>query len=171
MYYGDKVKTIAVIGWKNSGKTTLVSNLVKFFKEKKIKVGVVKHAHHSFDIDQKGKDSFRHRVAGAQEVLLSSQNRWALIHELRNELEPGLKSLLLKLSSVDLVLVEGYKHEPYLKLEAYRVENKKVPFALTRRDIIAIASDTVHPDVDLPVFHLNRTSDIATFILTKVELI
>ena len=165
------MKVFGIVGWKNSGKTGLVERLVDEISSRGFTVSTIKHAHHSFDIDQKGKDSFRHRVAGAQEVLLSSQNRWALIHELRNELEPGLKSLLLKLSPVDLVLVEGYKHEPYSKLEAYRVENKKVPFALTRSDIIAIASDTVHPNVDLPVFHLNGTSDIATFILTKVELI
>ena len=165
------MKVFGIIGWKNSGKTGLTERLVDEISSRGFSVSTIKHAHHTFDIDQNGKDSFRHRVAGAQEVLLSSQSRWALIHELRNELEPSLKSLLHKLSPVDLVLVEGYKREPYLKLEAYRVENKKAPLALTGSDIIAIASDTAHPDVDLPVFHLNRTSDIATFILTKVELI
>ena len=102
---------------------------------------------------------------------MSSKNRWALIHELRNQCELDLNSLLHKLSPVDLVLVEGFKQEPYLKLEAFRAENKKVPFAATGGEIIAIASNTVHPDLDLPVFDLNKTSDIATFILTKVELI
>tara|TARA_A100001011_G_scaffold372048_1_gene430036 strand:+ start:106 stop:603 length:498 start_codon:yes stop_codon:yes gene_type:complete len=165
------MKVFGIIGWKNSGKTGLMERLVDEISSRGFTISTIKHAHHTFDIDQKGKDSFRHRLAGAQEVLLSSQKRWALIHELRNELEPSLKSLLHKLSPVDLVLVEGYKHESYLKLEAYRVENKKAPLALTDSDIIAIASDTVHADLDLPVFNLNRASDIATFILTKVELV
>ena len=165
------MKVFGIVGWKNSGKTGLMERLVDEISSRGFTISTIKHAHHTFDIDQKGKDSFRHRVAGAQEVLLSSQKRWALIHELRNELEPSLKSLLHKLSPVDLVLVEGYKHESYLKLEAYRVENKKAPLALTDSDIIAIASDTVHADLDLPVFNLNRASDIATFILTKVELV
>ena len=165
------MKLFGIIGWKNSGKTGLMERLVGEISSRGFTVSTIKHAHHTFDIDQKGKDSFRHRVAGAQEVLLSSRNRWALIHELRNKCEPDLNSLVRRLSPVDLVLVEGYKHESYLKLEAYRVENKKAPLALTDSDIIAIASDTVHADLDLPVFNLNRASDIATFILTKVELV
>ena len=165
------MKLFGIIGWKNSGKTGLMERLVGEISSRGFTVSTIKHAHHTFDIDQKGKDSFRHRVAGAQEVLLSSRNRWALIHELRNKCEPDLNSLVRRLSPVDLVLVEGYKHESYLKLEAYRVENRRVPFALTGNGIIAIASDTVHPDIDLPVFDLDSTSDIAAFILTKVELI
>ena len=165
------MKVFGIIGWKNSGKTGLMERLVGEISSRGFTVSTIKHAHHTFDIDQKGTDSFRHRVAGAQEVLLSSKNRWALIHELRTQCELDLDSLLDKLSPVDLVLVEGYKHESYLKLEAYRIENRKVPFAVTGSEIIAIASDTVHPDVDVPVFDLNRTSDIATFILAKVELL
>ena len=165
------MKVFGIVGWKNSGKTGLMERLVGEISSRGFSVSTIKHAHHTFDIDQKGKDSFRHRLAGAQEVLLSSKNRWALIHELRSKCEPDLKSLLHKLSPVDLVLVEGYKLESYLKLEAFRIENKKVPFALTGDEIIAIASDTLHPEIDLPVFDLNKTSDIATFILSKVELI
>ena len=165
------MKVFGIVGWKNSGKTGLMERLVGEISSRGFSVSTIKHAHHTFDIDQKGKDSFRHRVAGAQEVLLSSKNRWALIHELRNKCEPDLNSLLNKLSPVDLILVEGYKHEPYLKLEAYRIENNKLPLGLTGSGIIAIASDTVHPDLDIPVFDLNKTSDIATFILTKVKLI
>ena len=165
------MKVFGIIGWKNSGKTGLMERLVGEISSRGFSVSTIKHAHHTFDIDQKGKDSFRHRVAGAKEVLLSPQNRWALIHELRNDCEPDLKSLLRKLSPVDLVLVEGYKREPYLKLEAYRINNKKELLALTGNEVIAIASDTIHLDVDLPIFDLNKTSDIATFILTKVELI
>tara|TARA_A100001011_G_scaffold383315_1_gene454362 strand:+ start:253 stop:750 length:498 start_codon:yes stop_codon:yes gene_type:complete len=165
------MKVFGIVGWKNSGKTGLMERLVGEISSRGFSVSTIKHAHHTFDIDQTGKDSFRHRVAGAQEVLLSSKNRWALIHEVRNKCEPDLNSLLCKLSPVDLILVEGYKNEPYLKLEAYRIENNKLPLALNGSEIIAIASDTVHPDLDLPVFDLNKTSDIATFILTKVKLI
>ncbi|PQM61861.1 MAG: molybdopterin-guanine dinucleotide biosynthesis protein B [Rhodobacteraceae bacterium] len=165
------MKVFGIVGWKNSGKTGLMERLVREISSRGFSVSTIKHAHHTFDIDQEGKDSFRHRMAGAQEVLLSSQNKWALIHELRNKCEPDLKSLLQKLSLVDLVLVEGYKYESYPKLEAYRTENKRVPFALTGNEIIAMASDTTHPDVNLPIFDLNKTSEIATFILAKVELL
>lgn len=165
------MKVFGITGWKNSGKTGLMERLVDEISSRGFTVSTIKHAHHTFDIDQKGTDSYRHRIAGAQEVLLSSQNRWALIHELRNKCELDLDSLLHKLSPVDLVLVEGFKQEPFLKLEAYRAENKKLPFALTGNEIIAIASNTVHPDLDLPVFDLNKTSEIANFILTKVELV
>ena len=165
------MKVFGITGWKNSGKTGLMERLVDEISSRGFTVSTIKHAHHTFDIDQKGTDSYRHRIAGAQEVLLSSQNRWALIHELRNKCELDLDSLLHKLSPVDLVLVEGFKQEPFLKLEAYRAENKKLPLALTGNEIIAIASNTVHPDLDLPVFDLNKTSEIANFILTKVELV
>ena len=165
------MKIFGIVGWKNSGKTGLMERLVGEISGRGFSVSTIKHAHHTFDIDHEGKDSFRHRVAGAKEVILSSPTRWALMHELGNNCEPDLNSLLEKLSPVDLVLSEGYKHEPYFKLEAYRIANKKIPLALTGTDIIAIASDTVHPDIDLPVFDLNNTSDIATFILTRVGLI
>ena len=165
------MKVFGIVGWKNSGKTVLVERLVSEISLRGFSVSTIKHAHHTFDIDVAGKDSFRHRVAGAKEVLLSSQTRWALMHELKKNCEPDLDSLLGKLSPVDLVLVEGYKHESFLKLEAYRSENKRVPFAVGGNDIIAIASDTVHLDVDLPIFDLNSISDIATFILTQVELL
>ena len=165
------MKVFGIIGWKNSGKTGLVESLVSEISVRGFSVSTVKHAHHNFDIDDEGTDSFRHRVAGAKEVLISSQTRWALMHEIKKNCEPDLHSLLGRLSPVDLVLVEGYKHESFLKLEAHRSENNKVPFALSGNDIIAIASDTADLDVELPIFDLNNISDIATFILTKVELI
>ena len=165
------MKSFGIVGWKNSGKTSLMERLVSEISGQGFSVSTIKHAHHSFDLDHAGKDSFRHRVAGAKEVLLSSKTRWALMHELRSNQEPDLNTLLNKLSPVDLVLVEGYKREPYLKLEAYRSVGRKVPFAQNCRDIVAIASDTVHPDIELPIFDLNNTSAIATFILTRVELI
>ena len=165
------MKVFGIIGWKNSGKTGLMERLVTEITVQGFSVSTIKHAHHTFDIDREGKDSFRHRAAGATEVLLCSQTRWALMHELKNNCEPGLGDLLERLSPVDLVLVEGFKKESYLKLETFRIENGKVPFARTNSDIIAIASDTVHSDLDLPVFDLNHTSDIATFILKQVKLL
>ena len=165
------MKIFGIVGWKNSGKTGLMERLVGEISSQGFSVSTIKHAHHSFDVDNPGKDSFRHRVAGAKEVLLSSKSRWALMHELRENCEPDLSSLLGKLSPVDIVLIEGYKHYNYLKLEAFRVENEKVPFALSSSDIVAIASNTEHPNVDLPIFDLNDTSEIATFILNQVELL
>ena len=165
------MKIFGIVGWKNSGKTGLMERLVGEISGRGFSVSTIKHAHHTFDIDHEGKDSFRHRVAGAKEVILSSQTRWALMHELKSNCEPDLDVLLRKLTPVDLVLVEGFKNETYLKLEAYRIENEKVPLALSINGIVAIASDAVHYDIDLPIFDLNRTSEIATFILTQVKLI
>ena len=164
------MKIFGIVGWKNSGKTGLVERLVNEISLKGFSVSTIKHAHHSFDIDQMGKDSFRHRQAGALEVLLSSENRWALMHELRNSPEPKLTDLLSKLSPVDLVLVEGFKNDPYLKLEAYRIENKHTPLGESNRDIIALASNTRHPNLSLPIFDLDDTTEIANFILRKVDL-
>ena len=164
------MKTIAVIGWKNSGKTTLVSNLVKFFKENKIKVGVVKHAHHSFDIDHKGTDSFRHRKAGAKEVLLASGKRWALIHELMDEPEKDFDFLVNRIAPTDLILVEGFKAEVHNKIEVIREENKKTPIHMSDENVLAIAADYKISDVSLPIFHLDEISKIANFILKKVGL-
>ena len=108
-------RVFGIVGWKNSGKTTLVERLVSYFTKKGYKVSTIKHAHHSFDVDYEGTDSFRHRVAGASEVLLTSRNRWALIHELREEMEPDFEYLLNKLGKVDLVLIEGFKNGQHPK--------------------------------------------------------
>ena len=114
-----------IVGWKNSGKTTLVERLVSEITGRGFSVSTVKHAHHAFDVDHEGKDSFRHRVAGASEVLLASRNRWALMHEIRDDAEPPLSELLEKLSPVDLVLIEGYKRDSHAKVEAHRAETKQ----------------------------------------------
>jgi len=164
------MKTFGIVGWKNSGKTGLVERLVTEISLKGFSVSTIKHAHHTFDIDQMGKDSFRHRQAGAMEVLLSSENRWALMHELRDSSEPNLNELLSKLSPVDLVLIEGFKNEYGLKMEAYRIENNNIPLGQSANDIIALASNTTHPNLNLPIFDLDDTSEIANFILKEVDL-
>src|SRR5262249_50377293 len=119
------MRVIGLAGWSGSGKTTLLTRLIPRLVARGLCVSTVKHAHHSFDVDQPGKDSHAHRAAGATEVLVGAQSRWALVHELRDAAEPSLRELLRKLSPVDLVLIEGYKREPHPKLEVYRRGNGK----------------------------------------------
>src|SRR6202162_3896727 len=114
------MKVIGIAGWSGAGKTTLLTRVIPILAARGLSISTIKHAHHAFDIDQPGKDSHTHRLAGATEVLVGSANRWALVHELRGAAEPRLAPLLEKLSPVDLVLVEGYKRAPHPKLEVYR---------------------------------------------------
>ena len=158
-----------VVGWKNSGKTGLMERLVTEFVARGLTVSTLKHAHHTFDVDHEGKDSHRHRIAGATEVLLSSRNRWALMHEMRDEDEASLKTLLARLSPVDLVLVEGYKRDTHHKIEAHRAETGNPLIATEDSTIRAVASDT-DLTLDRPVFDLNDTAGIADFILAEVGL-
>ena len=163
------MKIYGVTGWKNAGKTGLMERLVTEITGRGISVSTVKHAHHTFDVDHPGKDSHRHRVAGATEVLLASRNRFALMHELRDEDEPTLEVLLSKLAPVDLVLVEGYKRDRHPKVEAFRAETGNDLIAPGDPTIRAMASDTPL-DLDRPVFDLNDTKAIADFILSEVGL-
>lgn len=163
------MKLYGVTGWKNAGKTGLMERLVSEFVARGLRVSTVKHAHHSFDVDHIGKDSHRHREAGASEVLLASRNRFALMHELRDEDEPTLQTLLSKLAPVDLVLVEGYKRDRHPKIEAFRAETGNPLIAPEDDTIRAIASDSPL-DVDRPVFDLNDTRAIADFIMGEVGL-
>lgn len=163
------MKLFGVTGWKNAGKTGLMERLVTEFVARGYRVSTVKHAHHTFDVDHEGKDSHRHRVAGASEVLLASRNRYALMHELRDEDEPTLDELLSKLSPVDLVLVEGYKRDRHPKIEAFRAETGNPLIAKEDDTIRAVASDTPM-DMDRPVFDLNDTKAIADFISAEVGL-
>lgn len=158
-----------VVGWKNAGKTGLMERLVTEITSRGYGVSTVKHAHHSFDVDHEGKDSHRHRVAGATEVLLASRNRFALMHELRAEDEPSLEMLLSKLSPVDLVLVEGYKRDAHPKVEAHRGATGNPLIAPGDPTVRAVASDTPL-DIDRPVFDLNNTKAVADFILAEVGL-
>lgn len=163
------MKVFGVTGWKNAGKTGLMERLVTEISGRGISVSTVKHAHHSFDVDQPGKDSYRHRAAGAQEVLLASANRFALMHELRGGAEPTLAELLARLSPVDLVLVEGYKRDDHAKIEAHRAETGQPLIAPGDSNIRAVASD-VPLDLDRPVFDLDDTAAVADFILAEVGL-
>jgi len=163
------MRLYGIVGWKNAGKTGLMERLVTEITGRGISVSTIKHAHHSFDVDHPGKDSHRHRVAGATEVLLASRNRFALMHELRGEDEPILSALLEKLAPVDLVLVEGYKRDSHPKVEAHRAETGNPLIAPDDPTVHAVASDTAL-DLDRPVFDLDDTRAIADFILQEVGL-
>jgi molybdopterin-guanine dinucleotide biosynthesis adapter protein len=164
------MKVWGVVGWKNSGKTGLMERLVSEFVARGLTVSTLKHAHHQFDVDQPGKDSHRHRVAGATEVLLASRNRWALMHELRDEEEPPLEQLLARLSPVDLVLVEGYKRDRHPKIEAHRAVTRNPLIAPDDPTVRAIASDSGAIAEGRPTFDLNDTDSIADFIAAELEL-
>ena len=163
------MKIFGVTGWKNSGKTGLMERLITEFTARGLSVSSIKHAHHSFDIDHPGRDSYRHRDAGARQVLLASRNRWALMHELRDEDEPSLGDLLKQLSPVDLVLIEGYKRDRHPKIEAHRKETGQPLIAPEDETIVAVASDT-SVTIDRPVLELNDTASIANFIAQHLEL-
>ena len=158
-----------VIGWKNSGKTGLMERLVTEITGRGFTVSTVKHAHHSFDIDHPGRDSYRHRDAGAREVLLTSGNRWALMHELRGEPEQKLEELLTKLSPVDLVLIEGFKRDNHKKIECHRAATRNGLIAADDDTVVAVASDEA-VDIELPVFDLDDTVKIADFVLEQTGL-
>ena len=163
------MKIYGVTGWKNAGKTGLMERLIAELTERRVSVSSLKHAHHTTDIDQPGRDSYRHRQAGAREVLLATPNRWALMHELRDAPEPPLDALLERFSPVDLVLIEGYKNEAHPKIEAFRAVNGKRPLAEENGTIRALASDSPLETV-LPLFDLDDTGAIADFILNEVGL-
>lgn len=163
------MKVFGVTGWKNAGKTGLMERLVTEITGRGITVSTVKHAHHTFDVDHPGKDSHRHRTAGASEVLLSSRNRVAIMQELRDAPEPPLSELLERLKPVDLILIEGYKRDDHPKVEAHRAETGNPLIALEDPTIRAVASD-VPLDLDRPVFDLDDTRAIADFILGEVGL-
>lgn len=164
------MKVWGVTGWKNSGKTGLMERLVAEFAGRGLRVSTVKHAHHAFDVDHEGKDSYRHRQAGATEVLLSSRKRWALMHEHRGTDEATLDELLAKLSPVDLVFVEGFKRERHPKVEAHRAETGSPLIAPGDETIRAIASDSQASVPGRPTFHLNDTSAIAAFIAAELDV-
>lgn len=164
------MRVYGITGWKNSGKTTLVERLVAELVARGFAVSTIKHAHHGFDLDRPGKDSFRHRAAGAGQVLVASRRRWALMTELPGEEEPRLSDLLARLDPVDLVLVEGYKRDSHPKIEARRAETAQDLIARGDETIEAVASDTSLPGLDRPVFDLDDIPAIAGFILGRVGL-
>ncbi|PTW57550.1 molybdopterin guanine dinucleotide biosynthesis accessory protein MobB [Breoghania corrubedonensis] len=160
-----------ITGWKNSGKTTLVERLVAELTGRGYRISTIKHAHHAFDIDHQGTDSYRHREAGAVEVALVSGHRWALMHELRGDDEPPLEAVLNRISPCDLVLVEGYKREAHAKIEARRTgASKTEPLTPGDPAIVAIATDHPIEGESVPVLDLNDVSAIADFIIDHCRL-
>jgi molybdopterin-guanine dinucleotide biosynthesis adapter protein len=159
------MRVIGIAGWSGAGKTTLVTAIIPRLIARGARVSTIKHAHHSFDVDQPGKDSYTHRLAGASEVLVSSANRWALVHELRGAAEPSLDSLLAKLAPVDLVLVEGFKHASHPKLEIFRAILGKPPLHPDDPYVVAVASDVVFAAARVPVVALDDTDAIVDLVL------
>ena len=160
---------VGIAGWKNSGKTTLVERLVRELTGRGLSVSTIKHAHHDFDIDHPGKDSYRHRMAGAGEVLVASAQRWALVHELRDEREPSLEELLAQLKPCDVVLVEGFKYGPHRKIEVRR-DAKAVLLAQDDASVVAVASDDPALAAGHVCLPLNNAAAIADFIGSLVDL-
>ncbi len=163
------MKVYGVTGWKNAGKTGLMERLVAEITKRGYSVSTLKHAHHGVDVDQKGTDSYRHREAGANEVLLASGQRVAIMQELRGTPEPSLNSLLERLRPVDLILIEGFKREAHPKIEAFRAEAGTPLIAEVNETIRAVASDTPL-ELSIPVLDLNDTAAIADFVLQEVGL-
>jgi len=159
------MRIIGLAGWSGSGKTTLITKVLPVLIGRGHRVSTLKHAHHGFDLDTPGKDSFMHRAAGASEVLISSAKRWALLHELRDDAEWNMPALLKKISPVDLVLVEGFKREKFPKVEIYRAANGKPLLHGEDGFIVAIASDSRLPDLKLPVIDLNDIEAVADALL------
>jgi len=167
------VRVIGLIGWSGSGKTTLMVELIGELTGRGYTVSTVKHAHHGFDLDQPGKDSYRHRSAGAGEVMVAAANRWALLHELAGAPEPSLDQLLAHMSPVDLVLVEGFKHHRHDKIEIYRPSLGQPLLAATDPSVIAIASDVPFTGATagkVATLDLNDPAGIARFILATCGL-
>lgn len=163
------MKVFGFAGWSGSGKTTLIEKLIPRFANAGLRVSLVKHAHHSFDVDQPGKDSYRHRHAGAAEVLVTSSRRWVLMHELRGAPEPAFDEQLRRLSPSDLVIVEGFKHAAIPKLEVWRRITGEPLLHPNDKHIVAVASDT-KIETRLPLLDLNDDAAIASFILAHLRL-
>jgi molybdopterin-guanine dinucleotide biosynthesis protein B len=159
------MRIIGLAGWSGSGKTTLIKKLIPSLIARGSSVSTLKHAHHGFDLDQPGKDSFFHRAAGATEVIISSARRWAILHELREEPEWDLLALVAKMSPVDLVLVEGFKRDAFPKLEIHRAANGKPLIHPDDPHIVAIAADIALPQAKIPVIDLNNVEAIADLLL------
>ena len=164
------MKVFGIVGWKNSGKTGLLERLVDDIANRGFSVSTMKHAHHNFDVDQKGKDSFRHRKAGAHQVLLSSDARWVLMTELRESFKLTMKEQLRKMDPGDLVLIEGFKTNAHLKIETYRRVTGQPLIAPSDKNIIAVATND-EVDTVVPILNLDDTKTIADFVLKTVGLL
>ena len=163
------MKTFGFAGWSGSGKTTLIEKLMPLFVKRGLRVSLIKHAHHTFDVDHPGKDSYRHGHAGAMEVLVTSARRWVLMHELRGALEPSFEEQIRHFSPCDLLIVEGFKFAPIPKLEVWRRETGQGLLHPNDPHIVAVASDA-KLETTLPLLDLNDAAAIAAFILAHLEL-
>ena len=163
------MKTFGFAGWSGSGKTTLIEKLIPLFVERGLRVSVLKHAHHTFDVDHPGKDSYRHRLAGAAEVLVTSSRRWVLMHELRGGKEPTFEEQIAHLSPCDLLIVEGFKYAPIPKLEVWRAVTGEPMLHPNDPHIVAVASDA-KVATTVPLLDLNAHERIAAFVLDHLKL-
>ena len=159
------MKVIGIVGWSGSGKTSLVVQVLPILREHGLRVSTMKHAHHRFDVDKPGKDSFRHREAGASEVLVVTSSRWVLMHESRDEPEPSIESLIERMTPVDLLLIEGFKTHHHPKIEIYRESEGKALLCPEDPGIVAVASDVQLTDLKVPCLDLNDPGAVAAFIL------
>ena len=161
---------IGLIGWSGSGKTTLLSDLIPLLTERGFTVSTMKHTHHDFDMDQPGKDSYRHREAGAQEVLLTSRKRWALLHELRDAPEFEMEELISKMAPVDILLIEGFKSHSFPKIEVNRPSRGKKLLCKTDDSVVALATDEEVEGAGVPILDLNSVEAIADFIVGYLKI-
>lgn len=166
---GCEPRLLGITGYKNSGKTTLVERLVEEFTKRGLSVSTIKHAHHTFDIDHKGRDSYRHRKAGAREVAVISRNQWAVIRDMHDEPEPPLEEIVAKMTPCDLVIVEGYKRDRHPKIEARNLELDHPPLAGDDATVIAIAASGPIGDAPVPVFGRDDIAAIADFAAGYLE--
>jgi molybdopterin-guanine dinucleotide biosynthesis adapter protein len=164
------MKVMGIVGWSGSGKTSLLVELLPLLKNMGLRVSTMKHAHHRFDVDKPGKDSFRHREAGASEVLVVTSSRWVLMHESREEPEPSIEALLERMTPVDLLLIEGFKTHHHPKIEIHRKSEGKPLLCKNDPEIVAVASDCLLPELKIPRLDLNDSSAIASFILLHTGL-
>ncbi|HEX4243493.1 MAG TPA: molybdopterin-guanine dinucleotide biosynthesis protein B [Steroidobacteraceae bacterium] len=160
-------RVLGIAGWSGAGKTTLLTKLIPVFTARGIRVATLKHAHHLFDVDQPGKDSYEHRKSGACEVIVSSARRWVQMHELGDQAEATLAQLLAKVSPCDLILVEGFKNDRHPKLEVFRVQNAQAPLHPNDARVVAIAADRKFPDAKIPQVDLNDIPAVADLVLAS----
>jgi molybdopterin-guanine dinucleotide biosynthesis adapter protein len=163
------LKVLGIVGWSGSGKTTLIEALLPSLRARELTVSTVKHTHHGFDMDRPGKDTYRHREAGAHEVLVASSQRWALLHEVAGQ-EPLLPELLAHMEPVDVVLVEGFKSHPFPKLEVHRPVLRKPPLWLTQPDVAAVAADAPLQTCDRTLLPLNDSAAIVAWLIQFLVL-
>jgi molybdopterin-guanine dinucleotide biosynthesis protein B len=164
------MKVMGIVGWSGSGKTSLMIEVLPLLKRNGLVVSTMKHAHHRFDLDKPGKDSFRHREAGAREVLVVASSRWVLMHESLDEPEPSIESLIERMTPVDLLLIEGFKTHHHPKLEIHRASEGKPLLCLDDSEIVAVASDVPLPELKVPRLNLNDPTTVAEFILAYTGL-